>query len=56
MAAFDDLEWKLRNAPADQGESRDPGIRVTWQAPFGVQFFIDPDANLVYVTRLWRYT
>lgn len=48
-AAAARIDWWLRRAPRDMGESRDPGFRVWYEDVLGVFYRIDEAAVRVEV-------
>jgi hypothetical protein len=54
-AASAALDRRLAINPADEGESRNDNQRVTFAAPLGVRFEVDPVARRVTVIACWWY-
>lgn len=50
--AIEKLNTRLRNDPLSEGESREPGNRVTFVAGLAVGFRVDRAAREVRVTRV----
>jgi hypothetical protein len=50
--AVEKLNARLRNDPLSEGESREPGNRITFVAGLAVGFRLDPAAREVRVTRV----
>ena len=53
-AAVHQLETEIARDPDEQGESRQPGIRVTFADPLGINFEIGPADRQVRVLAVWR--
>ena len=53
-AATHAIEQKLGTDPANAGESRDPGRRITIEEPLAVIFRVDETPYTVRVLRVWR--
>ena len=49
------LDELLQHEPQEQGESREDGTRILFEAPLGVVFEVDEDKKLVRVLRSWAY-
>jgi hypothetical protein len=55
LEATDSLNRALSERPHEQGESRDDGTRILFEAPLGVEYEIDDDRRIVHVRRTWAY-
>jgi hypothetical protein len=53
--AAQEIDDRLRFAPADQGESRPHGRRILLVPPLGATFEILSDDRLVRVLDVWRF-
>jgi hypothetical protein len=49
------VDLRLRQAPEDQGESREDQTRILFQAPVGVLFQIDKENMIVRILRSWAF-
>lgn len=49
------LDRQLQDAPAEQGESREGGQRILFQAPLAVLFEVDQQRQEVHILRGWTY-
>jgi len=49
------VDEQLQSAPQEQGESRDEGTRILFQAPLAVTYEIDVPKKLVRILRAWAY-
>jgi hypothetical protein len=45
---------RLGTNPANQGESRPPGMRITFEMPLAVIFRVDETPYTVRILRVWR--
>jgi len=54
-AAMLELEKRLQDGPAEQGESRGGGTRVLFHYPLAVSFEIDEARRFVRVLRVWTF-
>lgn len=52
--AVEKLNTRLRNDPLSEGESREPGNRITFVAGLAVGFHVDRVAREVRVTRVGK--
>lgn len=52
-AAVRPVEDKLRNAPAEFGESRGEEYRVGFESPLGLNFDVDAQRRVVWVLHVW---
>jgi hypothetical protein len=52
--AADALDNALARDPSTQGESRQPGVRVTFAEPLGINFEVNHDDRQVRVLAVWR--
>jgi hypothetical protein len=50
-----EIDYRLRFAPVEQGESRAHGRRILLVLPLGVTFEILPEDRLVRVLDVWRF-
>jgi hypothetical protein len=55
MRATLHVDEQLGQDPQEQGESREGGARIVFQAPVAVLFEVDADKKLVTVLRSWAY-
>ncbi len=55
LEATDLLNRALAEAPHEQGESREDGMRILFEAPLAVEYEIDHDRRIVHVRRTWAY-
>jgi hypothetical protein len=55
LEATDLLNRALADRPHEQGESREDGSRVLFEAPLGIEYEIDDDRRIVHVRRTWAY-
>ena len=53
-AASHAIEQRLGNDPANEGESRPPGMRITFEPPLGIIFRVDESPYTVRILRVWR--
>ena len=53
-AATHAIEQNLGTDPANAGESRDPGRRITIEMPLAVIFRVDETPYTVRILRVWR--
>jgi hypothetical protein len=53
--ATDRIDRALARDPENQGESRQPGVRVFFEFPLGVRFEIDAEHSIVRVLQVWSY-
>jgi len=49
------VDLRLRQAPEDQGESREDEARILFEAPVGVLFRIDKENMIVRILRSWAF-
>jgi hypothetical protein len=49
------VDQQLQSAPNDQGESREEGTRILFQAPLAVTYEVDEPKKLVRILRAWAY-
>ena len=49
------VDEQLQSAPQEQGESREEGTRILFQAPLAVTYEIDEAKKLVRILRAWAY-
>ena len=52
-SAVEELERRLSVDPENEGESRQGKIRIAFEGPLGVYFFIDADDRLVSIMNAW---
>jgi plasmid stabilization system protein ParE len=53
-AAARQIVHRLGTDPANAGESRDPGRRITFEGPLAVLFRVDETPYTVRILRVWR--
>jgi hypothetical protein len=49
------VDQQLQSAPNDQGESREEGTRILFQAPLAVTYEVDEPKKLVRILRAWAF-
>ncbi len=49
------VDQQLQTAPNEQGESREEGTRILFQAPLAVTFEVDEPKKLVRILRAWTF-
>ena len=50
-----EIERRLRDNPAEEGESRSDGQRISFVAPLGFTFQPVPDQQVVIVSSVWWF-
>lgn len=50
------VDQQLQSDPHEQGESREEGTRILFQAPLAVTFEVDEPKKLVRILRAWAYS
>jgi hypothetical protein len=50
------VDQQLQSDPYEQGESREEGTRILFQAPLAVTFEVDEPKKLVRILRAWTFT
>lgn len=51
--AADHLDSLLATRPMEVGESRDAGLRVAFEAPLAINYFVDESSNRVVIIDVW---
>ena len=49
------VDQQLQSDPHEQGESREEGTRILFQAPLAVTFEVDEPKRLVRILRAWTF-
>jgi hypothetical protein len=49
------VDQQLQSDPHEQGESREEGTRILFQAPLAVTFEVDEPKKLVRILRAWTF-
>jgi hypothetical protein len=55
MTASRRVDQQLHLTPQEQGESRDAGSRILFEAPLGIIYKVDEEKKLVRILRAWMY-
>ena len=55
VAAAAELDRRLAENGADEGESRPDDERITFEWPVGVQFRVDEATRTVFVVHFWEH-
>jgi hypothetical protein len=54
-SAVREIERRLRDEPEEEGESRPSGQRISFVAPLGFTFQLEPDEKVVVVSNVWWF-
>jgi hypothetical protein len=55
LQASRQVDQQLQNDPLEQGESREEGSRILFQAPVAVIYEVDEPKKLVRILRAWTF-
>ncbi len=53
--AATEIDRRLSNDPANEGESRESGRRILLAPPLGVKFRVDEERRITLVLNVWRF-